>query len=85
MENITTSYNIIDFFSIQTSTYLIVLSGMGAFLLLKEFFVKKKVFTLVINIFAYLLILLFLWFYIWSFGKFIAYVIKVMPSPEVIY
>jgi len=73
------------FFSIQTSTYLIVLSGMGAFLLLKELFIKKKIFALVINIFTYLLILSFLWLYIWNFWEFISYVIKVMPNPEVIY
>lgn len=68
------------FFSIQTSTYLIVLSGMGAFLLLKEFLIKKKTLTLVINIFAYLLILSFLWLYIWNFWEFITYVIKVKYS-----
>ena len=30
------------FFSIQTSTYLIILSGMEAFLLLKELFIKIR-------------------------------------------
>jgi len=73
------------FFSIQTSTYLIALSGMGAFLLLKEFLIKKKTLALVINIFAYFLILLFLWLYIWNFWEFITYVIKIMPNPEVIF